>query len=140
MSIVVYKCPVCDRTIDIVQNPKGLDTVGRCVITDGCRGKLYQLDFKQDFTRGRFPDAVAGLTDWTQRKVLYDHTQAVSDSVWLIQHDLGVFPSVQVYVNIPSGNDIVLTEVEPLSINIIDENNLSVTLDRNQSGVRPSCG
>ena len=84
MAIVVYKCDVCDREIEILQNPEGLETVGRCVITDGCRGNLYQIDTKQDFIRGKFPETVAGLTDWTQRKVLYDHTQSVATFQWRI--------------------------------------------------------
>ena len=140
MTVVVYKCPVCDRTIDIVQNEQGLETVGRCVITDGCRGKLYQLSVKQDFRRGGYPDAVAGLIDWTQRKVLYDHTQSVADSEWLIEHKLGVYPSVQVFVDTPSGDGTVLVEATPDSITVVDENNVIVNLSREESGVAQCVG
>ena len=140
MTVIVYKCPVCDRTIDIVQNEKGLETVGRCVITDGCRGKLYQLSVKQDFTRGEYPSAVAGLIDWSQRKVLYDHTQTVADSQWLIQHDLGVSPSVQVFIEVPVSGGTELEETTPDSIVVVDENNIIINLSRNESGVAQCVG
>ncbi len=140
MSIVVYKCPICDRTIDIVRNEQGLETVGRCIITDGCRGQLYQLSVKQDFSRGQFPSAVAGLTDWSQREILYNHIQSVEDSVWLITHNLGVNPSVQVHVDRPSGDTTVLVEVEPDSIVIISENVLQVNLSRDESGIAQCIG
>lgn len=137
MAIVIYKCPVCDRTIELPRNEKGLETVGRCVITDGCRGKLYQLDLKPDFTRGRYPDTVAGLTDWSQRMVLYNHTQSVSEAQWLITHNLGVNPSVQVFVE---QTDETLVEVEPVSIEIISENVVLVTLSREESGIAQCIG
>lgn len=140
MTVIVYKCPVCDRTIDKVQNEQGLETVGRCTITDGCRGKLYQLVVKQDFVRGEYPTAVAGLTDWSQRKVLYDHTQTVADSQWLIPHNLGVSPSIQVFIDTPVEGGTELVETTPDSIVVVDENNVIINLSRNESGVAQCIG
>jgi hypothetical protein len=135
MSIVVYKCDVCDREIEILQNPKGLETVGRCVITDGCRGNLFETDTKQDFIRGKFPEAVTGLTDWTQRKILYNHTQSVATFQWRVEHDLGVNPSIQVFGERPtSENEVELIEIEPDSIIIEDENTLILNFSRTESG------
>jgi len=141
MAVVVYQCPVCNRTIDIVRNEAGLETVGRCVITDGCRGQLYQLELKDNFTRGRYPDAVAGLTDWSQRKILYDHTQTISEDTWLVTHNLGVNPSVQVFANTAeSGGETILAEIEPDSITIVDENNIIINLSRAESGTAQCVG
>jgi len=134
MAIIVYKCSVCDREIEIIRNPVGLETVGRCTITDGCRGNLFQIDTKLDFIRGKFPEAVAGLTDWTQRQILYNHTQSVASTQWTVSHNLGVNPSVQVYGERPSGDETILIELVPDSIEIIDENNLLITLPRSESG------
>ena len=134
MAIVVYKCSVCDREVELLQNPDGLETVGRCIITDGCRGNLYQIDVKQDFIRGKFPDAVTGLTDWTQRKIIYDHTQTVATSQWRVEHNLGVNPSVQSFGERPSGDETILVEIEPDSIEIVDENVLLLNFSRTESG------
>jgi len=136
MAIVVYKCDVCDREIDILQNLKGLETVGRCVITDGCRGNLFEIATHKDFIRGTFPDAVSGLSDWTQRKILYNHTQSVATVQWRVEHNLGVNPSVQVFgERQSSGSEVELVEIEPDSIVIEDENILILNFSRTESGV-----
>ncbi|KKL11760.1 hypothetical protein LCGC14_2542580, partial [marine sediment metagenome] len=36
MAIVVYKCDLCQRKIELAQNKEGLEVTGRCIITDGC--------------------------------------------------------------------------------------------------------
>jgi len=140
MAVIVYKCSVCDREIELIRNPAGLETVGRCTITDGCRGTLFQIDTKLDFIRGKFPKAVAGLTDWTQRQVLYNHTQSVASTQWIVSHNLGVNPSVQVYGERPSGDEVILVELVPDSIEIIDENNLLIKLPRAESGTAQCIG
>lgn len=135
MAIVVYKCNICDREIEILQNPKGLETVGRCIITDGCRGSLFEIDTKPNFIRGKFPDAVSGLTDWSQRKILYDHIQSVDAYQWRIEHDLGVNPSVQVFVERPIDNTRnELVEIEPDTITIENQNVVILDFSRAESG------
>ena len=99
MAIVVYKCDVCKRDIELEQNIKGLENIQRCTITHGCRGKLYQTKVLPDYVRGRLPDQVAGLDDWRQRTVLYNHEQTIESDSWLVNHNLGTFPSVSVFVN-----------------------------------------
>lgn len=99
MAIIKFKCTVCKRTIEITENKQGLEVIGRCIITDGCRGKLYRLERKQDFIRGEFPAKVPGLIDYTPRRILYNHTQAVAAKDWFVEHNLGVAPSIQILVN-----------------------------------------
>lgn len=139
MSVIRYRCTDCDREIELIERPQSLETVGRCIITNKCRGNLYRVARLEDYAVGRFPDDVAGLTNWIQRNVVYDFTQSIADSTWTITHNLGVNPSVQVVVDREIVVDGVVTstrvEVQPETITIIDENNLMLTFDRPETGL-----
>ena len=136
MAIVVYECDVCKRSIELKQNIKGLENIQRCTITHGCRGKLYQTAVLADFVRGRLPDQVAGLDDWRQRKVLYNHEQTIERDNWIVQHDLGTFPSISVYVDAPTEADPDnQEEIIPVDIVIVDEDNIILRFDKALSGL-----
>lgn len=139
MPVIVYQCTVCDRQIELQEQPEGLEVVKRCIITNECRGNLYKVERKEDFVVGNFPDNVAGLTNYIQRKVLYNHVQSIAESTWLVPHNLGVNPSVQVVVDRTEQVDgeIVTSrvEVEPERITLIDENNLRIFFDRAETGL-----
>lgn len=136
MAVIVYKCTVCDREIEKVQNKKGMEVIQRCTITDGCRGKLFKVKEKQDHIRGKFPESVSGLDDWTQRGILYNHVQSISKQHWRVIHNLGVEPSVQVYIERPiSETEVGYQEVTPESIEIVNENELIVSFERGESGL-----
>jgi len=135
MAIVVYKCNTCKRTIEIQRNVKGLDVIGRCVITHGCRGSLFQTKVHPDYIRGSIPDPVLGLDDWKQRKVLHNHTQAIERDEWIIEHNMGVVPTVSVFVDRPiQSNPNNQEEITPTDIIFIDDNNLKLVFDRPWSG------
>lgn len=108
MAIIRYGCTVCKRELEIPENKRGLEVIHRCIITDGCRGYLYKLERKQDFIRGEFPSKVPGLIDFTARRVLYNHEQAVAAREWYVVHNLGVAPSVQVLVN----RSVITSEIQ----------------------------
>lgn len=136
MAIVVYKCDVCKRDIELKQNIKGLENIQRCTITHGCRGKLYQTAVLADFVRGRLPDQVAGLDDWRQRKILYNHSQTIERDNWIIQHDLGTFPAISVFIDAPTEADPDnQEEIIPVDIVIIDEDNIILRFDKALSGL-----
>jgi len=136
MAIVVYKCDVCKRDIELEQNLKGLENIQRCTITHGCRGKLYQTKVLPDYVRGRLPDQVAGLDDWRQRSVLYNHEQTIERDNWLVNHNLGTFPSVSVFVNVPTNDDPDnQEEIIPTDTIIIDSDNLLLKFDLAVSGL-----
>lgn len=136
MAIVVYKCDTCKRTDEIVQNIYGLDTIGRCVITLGCRGKLSQTDYKPDFSRPALPTNVTGLTNWEPRKVLFNFTQAIASNTWVIQHNMGAIPVVQVLADQPTSEDPT-NRVELLGYNfdINSVNEITIHFDRPYSGI-----
>jgi hypothetical protein len=140
VAVIEYRCTECDREIQLIERPQGLETIGRCVITNKCKGTLYKTDRFEDFAVGRPPDDVTGLTNWIQRNVVHDHQQAIAETVWSVEHNLGVNPSVQVIVDRESVDDTgtVTTsqiEIEPETITIVDENNLTLTFDRPESGI-----
>jgi len=149
MAVIQYQCDVCDRIIDLPQNKKGLEVIQRCIITDGCRGKLSQLAIKLDHLRGSFPDRVKNLNDYVQRQTLYNHRQSVKLEQWDIVHNLGVAPSIQIFVERPKDvnlNEIDLTvvdpnslveffEVDPESVEIVDGNHIKVNFEQPEKGI-----
>ncbi len=135
MAIVEYKCDTCKREIELQRNINGLEIVGRCIITHGCRGSLYQTKLHPDYIRGSIPDPVAGLDDWKQRKVLHNHVQTIEREEWLVEHDMGVVPTVSVFVDRPiQGNLDYQEEITPTDIIVIDDNNLKLKFDKAWSG------
>lgn len=136
MAIVVYKCDTCTRDIELVLNPRGLETIDRCIITQGCRGHLYRTEFHPDFVRGTLPDPVLGLDDWIQRKVLYNHTQANAREEWTVNHNLGTNPAISVFVDRPLPNDPAnREEILPTDTTLVDPNTIKLQFDRPWSGI-----
>jgi len=136
MSIVVYRCDVCTREREFLQNINGLETIQRCTITHGCRGSLSQVNILPDHIRARQPEGVLGLTDWRQRRVLFNHTQTIASNNWEITHNLGTFPSISAFINIPTeDNPDNLIEIIPTDTIVVDENTMRLVFDRAVSGV-----
>lgn len=53
---------------------------------------------------------------------VYEFTQLTPSSVWSIQHNLGIYPIVDVIIN----NNGVWTKILPLNIVMIDLNNIEI--------------
>lgn len=136
MAIVVYRCDTCKREIELQRNIEGVEHVGRCNITHGCRGKLYQVDLHPDYIRGSLPDSVSGLDDWRGRKVLHNHQQAVERTEWTIVHNMGVVPSVSAFGDRPiEGNLKNRVEITPTDTVIVNDNTIKLVFDRPWSGI-----
>jgi len=131
MAIVNYQCDRCKRTIQIPQNTRGLEVMGKCIITESCHGNLLFESILQSYKTGQPPPIVQGLQDWQPRKVLYTHYQALKNTIWKVQHNLGVNPSVKVYVL--NGEELV--ETEPLSIVYVNPNNLNIQFANQVEGI-----
>lgn len=136
MAIVLYKCDTCKREIQKLRNPKGIEVVGRCVITLGCRGKLYQTDLLEDFSRASIPADVVGLDNYQQRRVVYNHTQQRLSNEWIIPHNLGTSPSVSVFVDTPTSADPnARTEVIPQDLVTVSADVVRLVFTTPQSGI-----
>lgn len=139
MAIIVYQCTVCDRVIEIPEQASSFERINQCIITNECRGTLFKTDRKEDFVVGQLPPDVIGLTNYIQRKVLFNHEQSIAKDVWTVTHNLGVNPSVQVIVNRTEEVDGVIqinrVEIEPNLIEIINKNTVQITFDRPETGL-----
>ncbi len=139
MAVIRYRCTVCDREIELIEQPTGLEVIHRCIVTDKCRGTLYRVERLEDFAVGKTPPDVRGLTNYIQRNVLYDHVQTIAEQQWLVVHNLGVNPTVQVVVDRETVIDGVITlsrlEIEPNLITLVDENTLTIDFNRPESGI-----
>lgn len=137
MTIIVYQCDTCKREIEKIQNRKGLEVINRCTITQGCRGKLYQTKVLPDFIRNSLPNDVTGLTNWSPRKVLLNHTQTIEKDVWVIELEpgMGTAPIVSVFVNRPTNTDSNnQEEITPSTISYTVDT-VTLTFDRPWSGI-----
>lgn len=136
MAVVVYKCDTCKRELEKIRDIAGMEVVSRCTISLGCRGKLYQERILNDYKRGSLPSRVSGLTDWQQRRVLYNHEQPIQNTEWIITHNLGTVPSISVYVDRPiEGDDENREEIIPQDVRIINADIMVLTFDREWSGI-----
>lgn len=131
MAVVVYECDTCKRDVHRKQNRQGLDVIGRCVITNGCRGKLLLKEVKPAYAIGHSTDPVIGLVDWSARKVLHTHTQGFLKKTWEIQHGLNNQPSVAAYIHLHNK----LVRVEPSSVNYVTNDKLVLTFPTAVTGV-----
>ena len=139
MAVVVYKCTVCNRTLERNFDPEVPDVVGRCIITDNCKGVLYRIDFKPRVARVRLPSPVPGLTDWLPRQALYTHEQTVETTTWLIQHNLNNKPIVVVYIykfDYRLNKDVLVEAVESeYNVEYVDEHNVSIEFQQPRKGI-----
>jgi len=116
MSVVKYNCDTCHREVSRRRNLEGLEVSGKCVITKGCRGSLHQVEILQDYIRGEPTPEVSGLTDWTPRKAVHDHTQTVKKAVWDITHEMGIVPTVSVFTVDQLGQTVEDTPEDTITV------------------------
>jgi hypothetical protein len=133
MSNVTYKCDTCKRSIELLENKKGLTVFSKCTITSGCRGNLYKLSRNPDGIRENFLDANNTLVDFTPRKAFYKFNQDIISNKWVINHNMGTNPAVIVYEDIGNG---VLIELDNDSYDIIitSINSLELSFDSFKKG------
>lgn len=135
MSVVVYGCDTCNREIELQQNPIGLESFGKCLITMGCRGKMFKKYERQDFIRAKIPDADPDLDDFIPRNALYEHKQNVPMKTWYVRHGLGVAPSMEVFeTRFDENNADVITAVEP-KVTVEGDNVIRLDFERETRGI-----
>lgn len=135
MAVVVYKCDTCKRVVELPQHKEGMDTVGRCVITDTCKGKLRLIKIKQSFVSGKIPKIEENLNDWIARKSLFTFNQNVAVQRWKVKHNLNANVSVQVYTiaQTPQGADVLVENTDNV-ITIVSANELYIDFPFSKKG------
>lgn len=134
MATITCKCDTCKKSIEIVENIHGLTIIGKCTITNGCRGRLYQTDRNQDAGRGVNPISTDTVTDYTPRKAFAQHIQTLSSTKWTVQHDLGVSPAVFVYIK-DENNKYVELKKNEYTVEVLNADIIYVLFDSPQTGV-----
>lgn len=133
MATIKYKCDTCKREIEIIEKPYNMNVFAKCIITEGCKGKLSRLSRNLDNFRSSLPKPVDNLIDYSKRKVFYEHRQNLIGTVWKIKHNLGIAPAVEVYVS-NNGNFINLN-FDDYEIKIIDKNTIHIIHATPQTGI-----
>lgn len=141
---VVYQCDTCSRKTRIPLSLPGLEVMQRCIITENCPGKLYPVNnvAEANNTPAITPE-VPGLNDWFPRKILFTFIQAITNVQWLVVHNLGSKPLVQVLVDrYDAENSKYGLELSPdqYQVDIIDLNTLTITFTRAESGLAQCIG
>lgn len=60
----------------------------------------------------------------------YQHVQTVASTIWNIQHNLGIYPVVDILVNTTDG----LTKIIPSDVKIVDMNTIQIHFSTPHSG------
>lgn len=134
MATISCKCDTCKRSIEIVENTHGLTIIGKCTITNGCRGRLYQIDRNPNTARGANPVIQQGVNNYVPRKAFSQYIQALPKDKWTVQHDLGVLPAVFIYIPDATGKYTQLDKNQ-YSIAPLNEDTVYVTFNSPQKGI-----
>lgn len=141
---VVYQCDTCTRRTRVPLNQFSFDVVQRCIITENCPGKLFPVkNIGTINSTPVFSPEVPGLQDWFPRNILFNHTQTIANSEWLINHNLGSLPVVQVLVNRQlSDGEFITVELTPdqYTVVMVDLNTVQVFFTRAESGLAQCIG
>jgi hypothetical protein len=137
MATVKYQCDTCSREIELLENPRGLTTFSSCIITEDCRGTLYKLNRNQYNIRESFREADpdSNIKNYSQRKVLHEFTKSIPSKKWNINHNLGVFPAIDVFIETNDGQNIEKLEKDQYSRTDVDSNNLELKFNDNLTGI-----
>lgn len=128
MATNTYRCDTCKRDAEILERTSGLDTLSRCIITSGCRGRLYRVERNPNNVRETLPPPVPGLVDYFPRKKLVTKNQSFPSNRWRFVHDLNTIPAIFIYVD-----DRKLSESE-YSIDLLDRTTVEVSFPSAVSG------
>lgn len=134
MSTVKYKCDTCKRQIEILENREGLNNFSKCIITKGCRGKLYKTQRNPYNIRENFSQPVdLSLTNYSPRRAFFEFKKPNPSMLWEIVHNMGVYPSITVY-EFDDNNKPSIVPRDNYDIKIIDKNTLELSFNGEFSG------
>lgn len=137
MATVKYQCDTCSREIELLENPKGLTTFSNCIITENCRGMLYKINRNQYNIRESFreSDPDSNIRNYSQRKVFHEFKKSVESKKWKINHKLGTYPAIDVFVETAGGQNIERLSKDEYTRIDVDANNLEIVFSNNVTGI-----
>jgi len=135
-SVSVYQCDVCNRRFRHPSNRKGIDIVQRCVVTNGCKGKMHRVMSQTEVNKTPvFAPNVAGLTNWVQRSVFYTHSQPIVSSIWVVNHNLSNKPNIYVYLSRVVDGKTTLVQTTDFQTTTVDGNTSIIEFDNVEQGL-----
>jgi hypothetical protein len=108
--------------------------VGKCVITNGCTGRLYKTERNPNNVRESSPSYVEGLDNYVPRRAFYEFSQTLSSNKWKVVHNMGVLPSTFVYIEQEDGS-IVQVDNSTYTVSVIDKNSIFVNFATRVRGI-----
>lgn len=134
MATISYKCDSCKRAIELVENTQGFTAVGKCVITNGCIGRLYKVGRNPNNLRESSPSYVEGLNNYIPRRAFFEYNQTLLSNKWTVSHNMGIVPSLSVYT-VRADGEMKLLDNSEYTISIIDNNSISIKFLINTRGI-----
>ena len=135
MSTVKLKCDTCKREIETLERKEGLNSFNKCIITKGCRGRLYKLARNQYNVREFLPEPQdAGISNFFPRRAFFEYKQELPAEVWTITHNMGIYPSVVVYAD-NNGNHPITLDRAAYKIKIINDSEIQLIFSSPITGV-----
>lgn len=134
MATISYRCDTCKRAIELVENPQGFTVVGKCIITNGCVGRLYRTERNPNNVRDSAPTYVSGLDNYVPRRAFYEFAQTLASDKWKVTHNMGILPSTFVYLQQENGT-FALSDNSSYKVTPIDKNSVMVTFPNKVRGI-----
>ncbi len=134
MATISYRCDTCKRSIELVENSQGFTAVGKCVITNGCVGRLYKTERNPNNVRESAPTYVSGLDNYVPRRAFYEFAQTLASDNWKVTHNMGILPSTFVYLQQEDG-PFTLTDNSAYKVTPVDKNTIMVTFPTKVRGI-----
>lgn len=134
MATISYRCDTCKRAIELVENPQGFTVVGKCVITNGCVGRLYRTERNPNNVRESTPNYVPGLDNYIPRRAFYEFAQTIASEKWKVPHNMGLLPSTFVYLQ-QEDDSFALTDNSAYKVTPIDKNTIMVAFPTKTRGI-----
>lgn len=102
MATIKYKCDICTREIELLENKVGMTTFSNCIITNNCKGNLYAVKRNANNVRETIPSYDTELDDYIPRPFFVKYIQKNESLSWVIEHGFG--PSCVIVVYDVAGN------------------------------------
>lgn len=134
MATIRYKCDTCLREVELVENKTGLTTLSNCVITENCRGSLFRIRRSRGSRIQDNTEFDNNLVNRRERKIFFPFTKDIPSKRWVVEHNLGNFPAVSVFVETDGGFNIREADSSEYVRKDIDKNTLEILFDGNETG------
>jgi hypothetical protein len=96
---------------------------------------LVQTNRLQDARTPAIVERIPGIANRQPRNVLFDYTQTIVSTSWLVTHNLNTNPVVQVAVDRPGTSQRLELDSDDFEVEIINSNTMRLNFSRPESGI-----